>query len=242
MVDWRFDGSGMTKCVIFNADDFGASTGINRAIVDCHARGVVTSTSFMVTGRAADDAVAMSRDHPGLSIGLHWDVVGEDDIQFDISDVAAARDELRRQLSEFDRLFARLPTHIDSHRHIHRKEHLFPMFVEEVRPLGVPMRGDGRVNFIGGFYAQWEWKVTEMKYVSVPFLQHLLRDEVSEGWNEVSCHPGYRSPEFQSVYLDERAAEVATLTDPSIGQCLRDLGYKLASYADLPASDDGRSG
>lgn len=225
----------MTRYLIFNADDFGASTGINRAIVDCHVRGVVTSTSFMVTGRAVDEAVAMGRDHPGLSIGLHWDVVGEDTIQFDISNVAAAREELRRQLGEFHRLFGRLPSHIDSHRHVHRKEHLFPMFVEEVGPLGLPMRGDGRVNFIGGFYAQWEWRVSELKYVSVPFLEELLRNEVRDGWNEVSCHPGYRSPDFHSVYLDERSAEVATLTDPAIKRCVAALGHELASYADMPA-------
>jgi predicted glycoside hydrolase/deacetylase ChbG (UPF0249 family) len=224
----------MTRYVIFNADDFGASTGINRAIIDCHVRGVVTSTSFMVTGRAVDGAVAMGRDHPGLSIGLHWDVVGEDTIQFDFFDVAAAREELRRQLGEFHRLFGRLPSHIDSHGHIHRKEHLFPIFQEEIGPLGLPMRGDGRVNFIGGFYAQWEWLVTDLKYVSVPFLQELLRNEVKDGWNEVSCHPGYRSPDFHSVYLDERAAEVVTLTDPAIKRCVGELGHRLANYADMP--------
>jgi hypothetical protein len=218
--------------VIFNADDFGASTGINRAIVDCHRRGVVTSTSFMVTGRAVADALALSRDNPDLAVGLHWDVVGEDDIQFDTSDVEVVRGEFRRQLHEFDRLFGRLPTHVDSHRHVHRKEHLFPMFQEEVQPLGVPLRGDGRVNFIGGFYAQWEWKVTELKYIGVPFLQTLLRDEVREGWNELSCHPGYRSPDFASVYDDERAVEVSTLTDPAVRQTISDLGYSLASYAD----------
>jgi predicted glycoside hydrolase/deacetylase ChbG (UPF0249 family) len=227
----------MARRVIFNADDFGASTGINRAIVDCHRQGVVTSTSFMVTGRAAADAVALSRDHPGLAIGLHWDVVGEDDIEFDSSNAAAARDELRRQLDEFGRLFGRPPTHVDSHRHVHRKEHLFPMFVEEVRALGVPLRGDGQVKFIGGFYGQWEWKVTELKYISPPFLLTLLRDEVVEGWNELSCHPGYKSPDFRSVYLDEREVEVRTLTDPSIRQGIRDLGYILASYGDYRRQD-----
>lgn len=222
----------MSRCVIFNADDFGASTGINRAIVDCHLRGVVTSTSCMVTGRAVVDAVALSREHPGLAVGLHWDVVGEDDIEFDYSNVDAARVELRRQLDEFDRLFGRLPTHVDSHRHIHRKEHLFPMFLEEIRSFGVPLRGDGSVNFIGGFYGQWKWKVTELKYIGVPFLQTLLRDEVVDGWNELSCHPGYKSPDFTSVYLDEREVEARTLSDPAVRQTIDELGYVLASYAD----------
>ena len=38
----------------------------------------------------------------------------------------------------------------------------------------MPLRGDGRLELIGGFYAQWEWGVTELRYVSVEFLQQLL--------------------------------------------------------------------
>src|SRR5262249_18594300 len=107
-----------------------------------------------------------------------------------------------------------------------------PVFREMVSPLGVPLRDDGRVKFVGGFYAQWEWKVTNLEYVSVPFLQRLLREEVADGWTEFSCHPGYLSPDYAAVYLSEREAEVRTLTDPGIRETIRDLGIRLASYAD----------
>jgi predicted glycoside hydrolase/deacetylase ChbG (UPF0249 family) len=220
------------KYLVVNADDFGASTGVNRGILECHTSGVVTSTSLMVTGRAASEAVAMSRDHPALAIGLHWDVCGEDEREFDTDDLPAVREEFHRQLDEFHRLLGRLPTHVDSHRHVHREEHLMPVFRELVAPLSVPLRDDGRVKFVGGFYAQWEWKVTNLEYVSVPFLQQLLREEVAVGWTEVSCHPGYRSPDYAAVYLSEREAEVGTLTDPRIRETIRDLGIHLASYAD----------
>ena len=56
----------MEKYLVINADDFGASVGINRGIVESHAKGVVTSTSLMVYGRAVQEAVALSREHPGL--------------------------------------------------------------------------------------------------------------------------------------------------------------------------------
>ena len=103
-----------------------------------------------------------------------------------------------------------------------------------VAPLGVLLRGDGRVKVTGGFYAQWEWKVTDLAHVSVAALTGILENEMAPGWNEVSCHPGYRSPDFTSIYLAEREAELATLTDPAIKDCLSRLGYRLASYADLP--------
>ena len=222
----------MDKYLIVNADDFGASTGINRGILEAHTRGVVTSTSFMVTGRATEEAVSMSRDHPALAIGLHWDVCGEDEREFDLDDPVAIRDEFRRQLDEFHRLFGRLPTHIDSHRHVHREEQVMPLFRDLVAPLGVPLRDDGRIRFVGGFYGQWEWQVTDLEHVRVPFLEWMLHEEVEPGWTEISCHPGYRSPDYISVYLDEREEEVRTLTDGRIRRTIEELGIRLVSYAD----------
>jgi chitin disaccharide deacetylase len=225
----------MPGFLIVNADDFGASTGINRAILDCHTRGIVTSASLMVTGRAVDEAVALSRDNPSLSIGLHWDVWGEDERGFDLDDHAAVRDEFERQLSGFERLMGRLPTHVDSHQHVHREPALRPLFSELVEPLGVPLRGDGGVAFVGGFYGQWEWMVTDLDHVSVDFLQWILREEVLHGWTEISCHPGYVSPSFSSVYAYEREVEVQTLCDPRIRRTIDELDIRLASYADYAA-------
>lgn len=223
------------KRLIVNADDFGASRGVNQGIVDCHTRGIVTSASLMVTGQAAPDAAARSREHPGLSVGLHWDVCGEDDDgTFDTGDAAAVRDEFRRQLEAFERLMGRLPTHVDSHRHVHREERVQPVIEELVEPLGVPLRGDGQVNFVGGFYAQWEWRVTDLSHVSVAALQRIVREEVPAGWTELSCHPGYVSPDYHAVYDIEREAEVRTLTDPRVRETVDALAIRLVTYADYP--------
>lgn len=220
------------RVLVVNADDFGASEGVNRGIIDCHQKGIVTSTSLMVTGRATTEAVALSNRFPTLGIGLHWDVCGEDERDFDLEDHEAVRGELRRQIEEFHRLLGRTPTHVDSHRHVHLEPGLLGLFREMIAPLGVPLRGDGRVNVIGGFYAQWEWKVTNLEYIGLPFLQHLLRAEVLGGWNELSCHPGYASAGYESVYGPEREVEVTTLTNPTLRSTLQQLGIRLASYAD----------
>jgi len=226
----------MSRYLIFNADDFGASAGVNRAIADCHARGVVTSTSLMVTGRAAAEAAALSRDLPGLAIGLHFDVWGEDERPFNIHDLPATRQEFVKQLDAFFKLMGRPPTHVDSHRHAHREEGVFPLFQELVASLGVPLRGDGKVGFVGGFYAQWEWKVTNLEYVSVPFLQRMIRGEVPEAWTEFSCRPGYVTPDYQAVYLAEREAEARTLMDPAVRSTIEECGIVLASYGDFPTA------
>ena len=221
------------RTVIFNADDFGASEGVNRGIVECHVDGVLTSTSMMVTGAAVDEAVGLSQEHPDLAIGLHWDVYGEDERDFDMRDQRAIRDEFARQLDAFHELMGRGPTHVDTHRHAHREA--FDLFRELVEPLGVPLRGDGAVTWVGGFYAQWEWGVTDLEHVSVAALERMLREEAAEGWTEFSCHPGYRSPGYQAMYLVEREEEVRTLTDPRIRQTLERLGLELASYAAFAA-------
>lgn len=57
--------------LIVNADDFGFTTGINRAIVEAHTRGIVTSSTLMATGRAFDDAVNSAKTLPRLSVGCH---------------------------------------------------------------------------------------------------------------------------------------------------------------------------
>lgn len=57
--------------LIVNADDFGFTVGVNRAIVEAHTRGIVTSSTLMANGRAFDDAVRLAKTVPGLSVGCH---------------------------------------------------------------------------------------------------------------------------------------------------------------------------
>jgi predicted glycoside hydrolase/deacetylase ChbG (UPF0249 family) len=225
----------MQRNLIVNADDFGASEGINRGIIECHVRGIVTSASLMVTGGAVHDAVALSRAHPALSVGLHWDVWGEDERAFDTDNVGAVRDEFARQFAAFDRLMGRPPTHVDSHKHAHRTATLLPRFAEWLEPYCIPLRGYGEVAYVGGFYGQWEWRVTDLDHVGVAALEAILRTEIAAEWTELGCHPGYRSPAFSSVYAIEREEEMRTLTDPRIAATLAELGIALCSYADYAA-------
>ena len=70
---------------------------------------------------------------------------------------------------------------------------------------------------------------------SVPFLQRMLRDEVPDGWTELSCHPGYRSPGYSAVYLAEREEEVRTLTDSRVRATVEEQGIRLRSFDEVPA-------
>jgi hopanoid biosynthesis associated protein HpnK len=57
--------------LIVNADDFGLTSGVNRAIVELHAAGRVTSASLMARAGATDEAIELARATPSLGIGCH---------------------------------------------------------------------------------------------------------------------------------------------------------------------------
>ena len=61
----------MAARLILNADDFGLTRGINRAIGELHANGAVTSATLMANGPAFDDAVAIALKRPTLGVGCH---------------------------------------------------------------------------------------------------------------------------------------------------------------------------
>ena len=57
--------------LIVAADDFGMSPGVNAGILRAHRAGILTETSLMVRGAAAEEAVALAREAPSLGVGLH---------------------------------------------------------------------------------------------------------------------------------------------------------------------------
>jgi hopanoid biosynthesis associated protein HpnK len=58
------------KRLIVNADDFGMTAGVNRAVAEAHQHGVVTSTSLMASGAAFQPALEMGAQH-AFSVGCH---------------------------------------------------------------------------------------------------------------------------------------------------------------------------
>ncbi len=57
--------------LIINADDFGLTPGVNRAIVKAHENGVVSSATLMANGNAFAQAVSLAQSTPRLGVGCH---------------------------------------------------------------------------------------------------------------------------------------------------------------------------
>ena len=130
--------------VVVTADDLGLSPAVTRGILESHRRGIVRSTSLLVTADSSAEAAAQARMEPDLEVGLHIDLVGG----WPVSDPAAVRSlvddegrfvglgELTRRLfsgrirageiaaevraqAGLARSWGILPLAWDSHRHVH---------------------------------------------------------------------------------------------------------------------------
>ena len=160
----------MVNKIIFNADDFGISPGVNQAIEKAHKQGVLNSTSIMITLKWAGQAIEMAQSMPKLNIGLHGNLTNQKSV-LTYKDIPLLVDEdgnfkngfvnlavlnllhpkeLKRQAkAEIEAQIKRTTacgiklSHLDSHRHIHMIPAIFGAFVELKKQYNIP-----RMRFI----------------------------------------------------------------------------------------------
>jgi predicted glycoside hydrolase/deacetylase ChbG (UPF0249 family) len=68
---YRGSGATRTTHLIVNADDYGMTDGVNRAIEGAHLNGMVTSTTVLMAGQAVDAVASLRERCPEIGIGLH---------------------------------------------------------------------------------------------------------------------------------------------------------------------------
>jgi predicted glycoside hydrolase/deacetylase ChbG (UPF0249 family) len=220
------------KICVINGDDFGASTGINRAIIEAHTHGILTSASVMINMPAADEAILLSAKYPDLSIGLHVNFTNENDPVIDVNDIDAARTELHRQYQLFVDCKGEPPTHIDSHHNVHRMARLSPLFLELAGENDLLLREHSPVRYFSSFYGRWDGE-SHPEHISPQQLVHMLEHEIRPGLTELACHPGYMTDDFRSEYASEREVELKSLCDPLVRQRIVELDIQLVSYSQV---------
>jgi hopanoid biosynthesis associated protein HpnK len=133
------------KRLIVNADDFGMTEGVNRAILEAHRHGIVTSTSLLTNGAAFASAVEIARSHPTLGVGVHLNLTegspasepvripslltpqgsfspGAPRLAWRLRTGRAALAEIEIEFrAQIDKVRAAgiEPTHLDGHQHVH---------------------------------------------------------------------------------------------------------------------------
>ncbi len=155
----------MPAQLIVNADDFGLTPGVNRAIEELHQAGVLTSATLMASGPAFADAITIVRRNPNLGIGCHIvltdgaptsdpvtipTLLGPDRLTFRPSLAKFALAVLRGQIKADDitreatAQIRRLQapgltlTHADTHKHTHLFPPVLRPILRALEQTGVP--------------------------------------------------------------------------------------------------------
>ena len=253
----------MDKLLIVNADDFGLCKAQNYGIIDAFTHGVVTSTTAMVNASGIEHAVALSAKHPGLAIGMHFVLTlgrplsampGLADDKGELGKwiwqraeegslvLAEIEHELECQFARFIELFGRMPTHLDSHHHVHMIPQIYPIVEAFAKEKGVAIRFDYDAalptelecvgvktaeGFDSGFYGD---AISETL-----FLETLERSTArGEQSLEIMCHPSFiDNTILASKYCYPRLAELDVLTSPSLKYAIAERGYRLGTFKDL---------
>ena len=123
----------------------------------------------------------------------------------------------------------RMPTHIDSHQHVHQRSSLRPLFLKIAAILGVNLRGCGsKVTYFGNFYGQLTDGSAYHEAISVNGLRQTI-GRLPAGITELACHPGLHN-DINTMYRTEREIEVNTLCDPDIKKTITELEIELCSF------------
>jgi hopanoid biosynthesis associated protein HpnK len=138
--------------LIINADDFGLTSGVNRAIVEGNRSGVVTSATLMANAQASAAAIELAKAEPGLKTGCHVVLIDGQPLTANLASLTNGSARFRGSLKQFALAAVRKQiaaeeierevaaqvgkilasgitlTHVDSHKHTH-------MFPEVLRPV-----------------------------------------------------------------------------------------------------------
>ncbi len=250
------------KLLIVNADDLGRTPGTNAGIFAAHRRGIVTSATLMVVCRAARAAAREAAAHPGLGIGLHVTLTGRYVpilAGFQVpglvdgtgrlprgpeglagAEPAEVLAEVRSQLRCFRELTGRLPTHLDSHHHVHRLPAVLEALVTVAREAGLPVRNAGpavadRLRRAGVATADAFVERFFGAEARLDVLREILAS-LGPGMTELMCHPAQVDAPLraESTYLDDRERELAVLTDPEARRAVEAAGVRLVHFGTAP--------
>lgn len=163
-----------------NADDYGLTPGINRAVGELFEQRALTSATLMSGAAFAAEAAAFAREHPNLGVGCHVtlldgaplsdpvsvpSLMGKDKSSMNptlgafVSQIFRGRirasdieREVTAQINQAKSLGI-TPTHVDTHKHTH-------MFASVLEPLLKAAEASGIASIRNPFEPEWSVRVS----------------------------------------------------------------------------------
>ena len=229
--------------VIINADDFGLTLGNTQGIYHAHKHGIVTSTTAMMNSPHIKYAEELSKQCPDLGVGIHLTLTSRkpltnpktlvdengnffrkaailyDEHDPDYDEIYA---EWKAQMQKFISVFHRMPTHIDSHHHVHDwNDKALAVAQRLADEYGLKMRRHCEYTFVNEFYDD----ISKENLIKV--LEKYKGQDI-----EIMCHPGCIDLELYRIssYCNQRIKELDVFCDPEVIQYCKDNDIELIHF------------
>ena len=146
--------------LIINADDFGLSDSVNRGIVECYQKGLISSTTVMMNTPYTEKAIELAKKHKIKNLGIHLNltyghsVLPPEEVPSLVDERGVfhyvcmlgyhtqyvdAKKELRAQIEKF-LSFGLKPTHLDHHHYFNEIPNILKAYLELAKDYGLPVR------------------------------------------------------------------------------------------------------
>jgi len=147
--------------LIVNADDFGLTSGVNRAIIEGNQSGIVTSATLMANAKASDAAIDLAKAQPSLKTGCHVVLIDGMPLTGNLPTLTETPQRFRSSLKRFAMAAVRKQisaeevqreveaqirkiqsrgialTHVDSHKHTHMFPHILRPLLRAAKACGI---------------------------------------------------------------------------------------------------------
>jgi predicted glycoside hydrolase/deacetylase ChbG (UPF0249 family) len=248
----------LSRFLIVNADDLGISSEINRGIFTAYEHGVVTDSSLFIKGACSQEAITMLRKNPQFPAGIHidldpllgWESPGKEKftrqelhlLMNESTFVKKIQKEIHEQIEAFLDT-GLIPSHIDTHHHVHGFPRIFEILMEAIDRYGIKAIRFSKTGYalmrredilFAPETAQWMENALRQRRIKYP---HLLIDPLfpfslealPPGVTELMVHPSSGGDLW-------RQKDFAMLMDPRFMQSVREEGIGLISFSALESS------
>jgi len=245
--------------IIFNADDFGYSKGVNLGIIDAYENGVVRSATMMANMPSFNHGVLMWKSSTGLKIGVHLvlttgvslggsykTITNETGHFLNQKEISKRAYALAIDLSEVERectlqiekiLSTGIPiTHLDGHHHIQNLPGIIDVFINLAKKYGVAVRAYDKtlssVDYSGIISPAFN-STFHNDTATISQLDYILSSCTET--TEIMCHPAYLDDFLysNSSYNINRIKELEILTSHNAKMLVEKYGHELSSFADI---------
>lgn len=214
--------------MIVNADDFNLTRGVDRAILECHDRGIVSSTTFMVNLPIESSTVSSLKKRKSLGVGLHLNVTFDRPVltavkiksltggqvsfrkmKEQLAGLPSASElfhEYSAQVQKFIKVFGRKPTHLDTHHQMHNHPFFLKVLTETAKTFKVPMRTSCLLTQSALLKKIKSPIVTDYFFGNLTPEGHwtagpleVILKNLPSGVSEMMCHPGIVDADLKAV-------------------------------------------